>query len=124
MPVEIIGVPTVRDADGLAMSSRNSYLSAEEREASLVLSRALREAEDMVKGGETGASAILKAVRDKVAAELLAKLQYVELCDPDTLEPVSSVERGAVLALAAFVGKTRLIDNTMLVAPDSDVEAG
>jgi len=116
MPVEIVGVPTVREPDGLAMSSRNAYLSLEEREASRALSQALREAQGLVKKGQTDASAILQVVRDRVSAQPLVRLQYVEVCNPETLEPVSSIEGRAVLAMAAIVGKTRLIDNIMLEA--------
>jgi pantoate--beta-alanine ligase len=114
--VEIVGHPTVREADGLALSSRNFYLEAQERQAALCLSRSLGRAEALVKLGEKKASVILDAVRLEIAKEPLAQLQYASLCNPENLEDVEAIEDVAVLALAVKIGKARLIDNIMLEA--------
>lgn len=106
--IEIVKVPTVREADGLAMSSRNTYLSAEERARGLSLSRALFHGLGMMEAGETNAARIV----DEVRAELGdVQVDYVELVDAVDLRPVTRVERPVMLAVAAFVGATRLIDN-------------
>ena len=115
MPVRIVAIPTVREPDGLAMSSRNSYLSSEERKAATVLYRALSQAEREFEGGERDAAALLHTVRKMIEAEPLARLQYAELRDAETLEEIRKLDRPAVLALAAFVGKARLIDNVALL---------
>jgi pantoate--beta-alanine ligase len=112
--VEIVAGPTVRDRDGLAMSSRNSYLSAEERAAAPALARGLMDAAARFRQGERGAAALLATVRDAVAGSPLLRLQYAELVDPVSLDPVDPAREGAVLALAAFCGRTRLIDNVTL----------
>jgi pantoate--beta-alanine ligase len=114
MGIEIIGAPIVREPDGLAMSSRNAYLSAAERQAALCLPRALAGAEALVERGEADGLRLLSAARRVIADEPLVRLEYVTLVDPDTLEEVSVLDRPAVLALAAHVGKTRLIDNCIL----------
>lgn len=114
LPLEIVPVPTVREADGLAMSSRNRYLSAEEREAATVLHRALAQAEKKAAAGERDPSALVAGVRKMIAAEPLVELQYAELRDAETLEEIVRLDRPAVLAVAAFVGKARLIDNVVL----------
>ncbi len=116
IPLEIVPMPTVREPDGLAMSTRNSYLSPEEREAATVLYRALAGTKRRAEAGERGAAALLASVRETIGGEPLARLQYAELREADTLAEVSVLEGRAVLAVAAFVGKARLIDN-MLVAP-------
>jgi pantoate--beta-alanine ligase len=113
LDVEVVGVPTVREDDGLAMSSRNAYLSPEERGRALSLSRALAAAEGMAAGGERDAGKILEKVR-AVLAEGDVRVEYAELRDPDTLGPLAKIEGRAVLALAGFVGKTRLIDNRVI----------
>jgi pantoate--beta-alanine ligase len=113
-PVDIIVCPTVREPDGLAMSSRNAYLSAQERQAATVLFRALSAAEQMYDAGEREAEPLKQIVRDTVAAEPLAKLQYVSCADYETLNGVDIVRGKVVLSMAAFVGKTRLIDNFIL----------
>ena len=112
--IEIIGHPIVREADGLAMSSRNIYLSPEERQASLCLSRALVRAACMVQRGETRGRVITEAVRAGIEKEPLARVEYVTLCDSATLEPVEEIQESALLALAVRIGKTRLIDNQIL----------
>jgi pantoate--beta-alanine ligase len=111
MDVEILGMPTVREADGLAMSSRNFYLRPEERQAALSLYRSLKRAEQLLQSGERKAEKILKEVRGILLAEPLIKIDYVQICNPTTLEDLSEIERDAVIALAAYVGQTRLIDN-------------
>jgi len=113
--IEIVGCPTVRDKDGLALSSRNRYLSREERAAALSLSRSLKRAESMVEEGERESRRIIHAVRAEIQREPLARIDYARICDPETLVEVAKIQGGgAVLALAVRVGGTRLIDNTML----------
>jgi len=112
--MEVVGHPTVREADGVAMSSRNAYLSPSEREAALCLNRSLRCAEEMVRQGERRADAIVGAVRAQIAREPLAQVDYVSLCDAESLRDIDKVQEAAVLALAVRVGKARLIDNVML----------
>lgn len=106
--------PIVREADGLAMSSRNRYLDAEQRGEAPRLYDALREAKRMFEDGETDARALVGAVRRAVSRSPLLKLQYAEVVDPETLEPLDPVGPGGVLALAAFCGEIRLIDNVEL----------
>ena len=112
--IEIVGHPIVREADGLAMSSRNIYLSPEERQAALCLSRSLSRAACMVQRGETRGQVITDAVRAGIEKEPLARMEYVSLCDSATLEPVEEIEESALLALAVRIGNTRLIDNQIL----------
>jgi pantoate--beta-alanine ligase len=114
MDVEIIGHPIVREADGLAMSSRNSYLTAAERQAAVCLSRALCKAERLFRRGETAAAAIVNLVAAELGKEPLADIEYVQLCDAETLDQVAELRAPAVLALAVRIGKARLIDNRML----------
>lgn len=112
--IEIVGAPIVREADGLAMSSRNAYLSDHERHAALCLSKALAAAAARVERGETDALRILAAARRTVTDEPLARLDYAALVDPETLEDVTTVRAPTLLALAVHIGKTRLIDNAIL----------
>ncbi|HUK41167.1 MAG TPA: pantoate--beta-alanine ligase [Candidatus Acidoferrales bacterium] len=112
--VEIVGHPIVRHPDGLAMSSRNAYLSMAEREAALCLSRALRQAETMLKEGETSSAVILERVKREIAREPLARLEYAHLTDTENLLDLDHVGDGSLLALAVRIGKTRLIDNVIL----------
>ncbi len=114
LDVRVEALPLVRDADGLALSSRNSYLSAEERKAALVLSRSLAEARRMVEAGERDVNVILGGVKKAVAGEPLARLDYVELADPVDLRPLDRIDGEALLAMAVFIGRTRLIDNVRL----------
>ena len=111
--VEIASVPISREADGLAMSSRNAYLSADQRRAALSLSVGLAAAEAVVKSGETSAAKIVAAARAPIEAEM-ARIDYVELRDATELTPVETLAGKAVLAMAVFVGATRLIDNRVL----------
>ncbi len=112
--LEIVPVPTVREDGGLAMSSRNAYLSPEEREAALVLYKALSDARDQAWSGETDAEAIRQAMIDRIEAEHLAVIDYVAVVHPETLEPIETIEGGALAALAVKFGKTRLIDNMLI----------
>lgn len=114
VPVDVRLCPIVRDADGLALSSRNAYLSPEERRQALVLSQSLREAAAKVAAGERDAANLLGVMREVIAREPGVKVDYVALADPDTLQPVSRLDRPAVALLAARVGTTRLIDNATL----------
>jgi len=118
--VEIVKVPTVREADGLAMSSRNAYLSAEERERGLSLSRALFHGMEMMEAGETDAARILDDVRERLAG---VGIDYVELVDTRELKPVERVDGPVMLAVAAFVGATRLIDNVRFEPNEQNVVA-
>lgn len=115
--LEVVGVETVREPDGLAMSSRNVYLSPEQRQSALALSRSLVRAREWVAGGERGAQAILEMVRETISTQPETKIDYISLCDPLTLEEVDRVREVALLAVAVFVGTTRLIDNVILKAP-------
>jgi pantoate--beta-alanine ligase len=112
--VEIVGCPTVRDPDGLAMSSRNAYLTRDERKAALCLSRALHRAACLVKKGETAAPIIMDAAAAEIGSEPLARLEYARLCDTETLAELDYVKDRVLLALAVYIGKTRLIDNAVL----------
>ena len=114
---EIRACPTVREEDGLALSSRNAYLSAEERRAAPVLRRALRAAARKVAAGEIDAVAVVDAARAIVAAEPLARVDYIEAVDDETLAPVSAIRRRVLLAAAGWFGRTRLIDNILLDPP-------
>jgi pantoate--beta-alanine ligase len=112
--VEIVPGPTAREGDGLAMSSRNSYLSPAERAAAPALARALGGAAARFERGERSARTLLTGVSDAVRSTGLIELQYAEVVDPVSLDPVDPVVPGSVLALAAFCGRTRLIDNVSL----------
>lgn len=113
-PIEIVPCPTVREDDGLAMSSRNVYLTREEREAALSLYRGLTAAKLLFERGERDAQKLKEAVERELKASRLVKPQYVEVVDAETLTPVDRIERDTVIALAAYVGKARLIDNIIL----------
>ena len=113
-PIDIVVCPTVREKDGLAMSSRNSYLNAKERKAATVLYRALTAAETAYKDGERSGDALRKMMEDTINAEPLAKSQYISCADRITLEELDEIENGALLSMAVHVGKTRLIDNLVL----------
>jgi len=114
MDLELIVCPIVREEDGLAMSSRNVYLSPAERKAALCLSRSLATVREFYRGGEHDRERLLAAGRDVIAAEPLAKLDYYELVNWDTLEPLREARAGTLVAVAAWVGNTRLIDNCVL----------
>ncbi len=112
--IEIAGHPIVREPDGLAMSSRNAYLSRDQRKAALCLYRSLNRATSMVRAGEIRARAITDAIKAEISRESLAQVEYVKLCDAVTLAEIDRVKDRALLALAVRIGKTRLIDNTIL----------
>ena len=113
--LEVLGCPTVREPDGLAMSSRNAYLNPAERQAALVLSRALNAAKAVFSAGERAAEHLRQVVTEVVSAEPLAALQYVSCANAETLDELQGlVTERALLSMAVFVGKTRLIDNTIL----------
>ena len=114
MDTEIVGHPIVREPDGLAMSSRNSYLTAAERRAAVCLSRSLCKAERLVKRGESTAATVVQLVRSELEKEPLVAPEYVRLCDAETLDEIDRIEQRAVLAVAVKIGKARLIDNRML----------
>ncbi|GAB4251042.1 pantoate--beta-alanine ligase [Deferrisoma sp.] len=113
VPVRIVGVPTVREADGLALSSRNTYLSDEERRQALAIPRAIRWAQEQVEAGVRDPGALAGEIRSLLEGAGL-RVDYVEIRHPDTLEPVGSIDDRALLAIAAFAGRTRLIDNRVL----------
>jgi len=123
LPVAVIGCPIVREADGLAMSSRNAYLAPADREAALVLSRSLRRAVADVIAGERDAATLVRVVRDIVATEPRVTLEYVEVRDAHELTAVTVIDGSVLIALAARVGATRLIDNVMVRVDDSGVTA-
>jgi pantoate--beta-alanine ligase len=116
LPVEIVGMPIVREPDGLAMSSRNVYLSAEERRQALVLSRAIEKARQLVRDGVGEAAEILEVLRGMIAGQPAARIDYLQICHQSTLRDQERVDGDSVLLLAVFVGKTRLIDNGLLLS--------
>jgi pantoate--beta-alanine ligase len=114
LPVEIVACPILREADGLAMSSRNAYLDPQQRKQALVLHGALMRVKKSWEAGERAAKKLLAAGREEIAAENSVRLDYLEIVDPNTLDPVDRPASGALVAVAAFVGPTRLIDNILL----------
>jgi len=114
MATKIVVCPIVREADGLALSSRNTYLGPAERKQALVLNRAIRRAEELVATGERGSTVLIEAVREVFATEPEVRVDYVELVNWDTLLPVNVAAPGSLFAVAAWVGSTRLIDNAIL----------
>jgi len=111
MSVEVLGMPTVREADGLAMSSRNTYLLPEERKAALSLYRSLQRAKELLQKGERKADCILEEMTGILQSEPLVRIDYIQICDAHTLQDVDRIKGDVVVALAAYLGKTRLIDN-------------
>ncbi|RDU24819.1 pantoate--beta-alanine ligase [Anaerosacchariphilus polymeriproducens] len=109
--VEVIGCPIIRERDGLAKSSRNTYLNKEERVAALVLSQAVKIGEELVLNGEKDATLIKETMIAKIESEPLAKIDYVKIVDGLTMQPVERIEKTVLAALAVYIGKTRLIDN-------------
>jgi pantoate--beta-alanine ligase len=114
MDVEIVAVPTVREPDGLAMSSRNTYLSPDERRAATVLWRSLCRARELFDGGERRAEVIREGMRVVLSSEPLARVEYVSVADAETLAELETVDRAAMVSLAVRIGSTRLIDNILL----------
>jgi len=115
IPVQVVVCPIVREPDGLAMSSRNAYLDAQQRQSALVLSRSLKAVQERFNQGERRAQALIESGKQVFALEPSVRLDYFEIVDPETLDPVNDLSRGALVAVAAFVGKARLIDNIVLV---------
>ena len=111
MPVQVVGCPIVRESDGLAKSSRNTYLNAQERQAALVLSRSLAEGRKLLEAGTTDTGRVLARIEEVLKSEPLARIDYVQAVDADTIEPVHKVSGNVLFAIAVSIGKTRLIDN-------------
>src|SRR3990172_990193 len=109
--VEIINMPIIREKDGLAMSSRNKYLNKLEREKATVLYRSLKMSEELIRSGERRAEKIIKQLSKMILSEKIAKVDYISLCDPDTLEDLKEIKKRVLIALAVKIGKARLIDN-------------
>lgn len=114
MPIEVRMVPIKREADGLAMSSRNTYLSAEERRQAVCLVAALRLCKERFEQGENNSERLIKAMAARINREPAAQIDYIKICDADTLEEMSRIDRPVVVALAVYIGNTRLIDNMLL----------
>ena len=114
MDIQIVGCPIIRVGDGLAKISRNTYLNKEEREAALVLSRAVFHGESMMKNGERDAEAVLAAMRELIESEPLARIDYVEMVDSVSIQPLTRAEGSVLVAMAVYIGNTRLIDNFMM----------
>ncbi len=112
--LEIVGCPIVREKDGLAKSSRNTYLNATERKAALILSKAISLGKEMVKNGERSSAAVIKAMTEKIETEPLAKIDYVNIVNAENIEPVDTISGSILAAIAVYIGKTRLIDNFMI----------
>jgi len=111
--IQIVGCPIIREEDGLAKSSRNTYLSEEERKAALCLSRAVKAGQNMICKGSK-AEEVLTKMREIIEAEPLAKIDYVSMVDALDMQPVEIVEKDVLVAMAVYIGKTRLIDNFMI----------
>ncbi len=116
LPVKIRPMPLIREEDGLALSSRNIYLNQQERQAALVLYRSLDLAEKMIKNGEREAARIRQQMVNLISAEPLARIDYVEIVDLQTLEPLTTIEGDALVAVAVYFGRTRLIDNLRFIS--------
>ena len=109
--VQIVGCPIIREADGLAKSSRNTYLSSEERKAALILSKAVKLGENMAKNGENDAEKIVSKMKELINMEPMARIDYVEAVDAISIKPVKKMDGAVLVAVAVYIGKTRLIDN-------------
>jgi len=114
MPLQIVVAPIVREADGLALSSRNVYLNPDEREAALVLSRSLKMVQEMVANGERNAGVLRKTIENQINKEPLARIDYIEIVGSEDLKPVEILKGQVLIALAVYIGKTRLIDNQIV----------
>ena len=114
MDLEIVGCPIVREEDGLAKSSRNEYLSPEERKEALILSQSIFLGEKMIAEGEKSAEAVKKAMTEKINTEPLAEIDYVEVVDGVSMQPIDEIKAPALVAIAVKIGRTRLIDNTIV----------
>ena len=114
IPTQIVACPIVREVDGLAMSSRNLYLSKDERRRAVILHRALQAADNLLRSGEMNSEALRSAMMDVFAMDTTVRVDYAEVVDPSTLLPVSAAANVALIAVAAWVGSTRLIDNILV----------
>lgn len=113
MDIEIVGCPIVREEDGLAKSSRNTYLNPDERQAALILSKSIKLGQTLVEGGETNCAKIIAAMKDLIESEPLAKIDYIKIVDALTMQQIDTIDRPILCAIAVYIGKTRLIDNFM-----------
>lgn len=109
--IEIVGCPIVREEDGLAKSSRNTYLSPDERKAAVVISQSLKAGQEMIEKGETDIAKIIDSITAMIESEPLAKIDYIKAVDADSIEPVDTISERVLFAAAVYIGKTRLIDN-------------
>ena len=114
LKLQIVECDTIREADGLAKSSRNTYLNAEERQAALCLSRALNKGKAAIEAGETDAAKVRAIITEEIEREPLSKIDYVEIVDWNNLKPVDSTEGSILTAIAVYIGTTRLIDNFII----------
>ncbi|NFP91812.1 pantoate--beta-alanine ligase [Clostridium sporogenes] len=114
-PIEIIGCPIIRESDGLAKSSRNAYLNIKERKSALVLNKSLKEALNALEFGETKSNTIKNIIVNRLNKEPLAKIDYVSIVDSDNLQPVEEIKSSILVAIAVYIGKTRLIDNLTFI---------
>lgn len=114
LDVNIEILPIIREKDGLALSSRNTYLDPEQSKAALCLSKSLREADEMFKNGERESARIIRRMEEIIKSEALAKIDYVRIVDLNNLDPLARIEKEALIAVAVFIGKNRLIDNTVI----------
>ena len=113
--IRIVACPIIREEDGLAKSSRNTYLNAEERAAAVVLSRALNQGKALIESGEQSAAKVKDVIMEELCKEPLAKVDYVEVVDADSIEAIKELNGNVLVAIAVYIGKTRLIDNIMIV---------
>lgn len=113
--ITIVGCPIVREADGLALSSRNTYLNEEERKAALILNKSLTLGKEMIEAGEKDAAKVREAIIKNIETEPLAKVDYVEIVDAENIEPVQTIDSSCLVATAVYIGKTRLIDNFVTI---------
>jgi pantoate--beta-alanine ligase len=114
LDIEIVGAPTIREPDGLAMSSRNTYLTTDQRTSALSLYQSLENAKEAIEKGEQDATKILDTTRKLIQSRPDTEIDYISICDPDTLMDVKTIDKPVLMALAVKVGKARLIDNMIL----------
>ncbi len=112
--IEIIGCPIIREDDGLAKSSRNTYLNDEERKAAVVLSKSLKTGKELIENGEKNSAAVIETIKNVIMSEKLAKIDYIEIVDMNKLQPINTINREVLVAIAVYIGKTRLIDNFII----------
>ncbi len=123
MDIEVVGCPIVREEDGLAKSSRNTYLNEEERKAALILSKTIRLGEKLAEDGMTNAKELVAAMKENLEKEPMAKIDYVEAVSMDTIEKVDKIEGNVLVAMAVYIGKTRLIDN-FIIGGEKNADTG